>query len=56
MLVSLGADEVESVIAERGSIEVGCDFCGQQYEFDAIDAAQLFTGADKQPPSSSSMQ
>ena len=56
MLVSLGADEVESVIAERGSIEVGCDFCGQQYRFDAIDAAQLFTGADKQPPSSSSMQ
>lgn len=56
MLVSLGAEEAESIIAERGQIEVGCDFCGQQYRFDPIDTAQLFTGADKQPPSSSAVQ
>ena len=24
-------------------LEVGCDFCGRQYRFDAIDVAQLFS-------------
>lgn len=56
MLTSLGEEEVESIVAERGKIEVGCDFCGQQYHFDAIDAARLFTEVQKQPPSSSSVQ
>lgn len=56
MLTSLGEDEVDSIVAERGKIEVGCDFCGQQYQFDAIDAARLFTEVQKQPPSSSSVQ
>jgi molecular chaperone Hsp33 len=55
MLTSLG-EEVDSIVAERGKIEVGCDFCGQQYQFDAIDAARLFTEVQKQPPSSSSVQ
>ena len=56
MLTSLGEEEVEAIVAERGKIEVGCDFCGQQYQFDAIDAARLFTEVQKQPPSSSSVQ
>jgi molecular chaperone Hsp33 len=56
MLTSLGEEEVDSIVAERGKIEVGCDFCGQQYQFDAIDAARLFTEVQKQPPSSSSVQ
>ncbi len=42
MIRSLGAAEADSIIAERGDIEVGCEFCGQQYRFDAVDAAQLF--------------
>lgn len=50
MLRSLGRDEVDAVVAERGSVDVGCDYCGAQYHFDAIDAAQIFTGpADLQP-------
>ena len=56
MLVSLGEQEVESVLAERGQIEVGCDFCGQQYHFDPIDAARLFTDLKTQPPSSAAVQ
>lgn len=56
MLRSLGVDEVQSILAERGSIEVGCEYCGQQYRFDTVDAAQLFTAPGKQPPVSSSMQ
>ena len=50
MLRSLGRDEVESIIAEQGGVEVGCDFCGAQYRFDPVDAAQVFLQADQQPP------
>jgi len=56
MLRSLGQEEVDSIVQERGEVEVGCDYCGQQYHFDAIDAAQLFTAAQKQPPGSNSVQ
>jgi molecular chaperone Hsp33 len=43
MIRSLGVAEAESIIAEQGQIEVGCDFCGAQYRFDPVDAATLFT-------------
>ena len=41
MLKMLGAVEVESIIAERGDVEVLCDYCEQQYLFDAVDCAAL---------------
>jgi len=56
MIRSLGTEEVESILAELGEVEVGCDFCGQQYRYDAVDAAHIFTGLDIQPPSPSSLQ
>jgi molecular chaperone Hsp33 len=40
MLRSLGAAEVDSMLAERAQVEIGCEFCGAQYRFDAVDAAQ----------------
>ena len=43
MIVSLGVEEAESILSERADIEVACEFCGVQYRFDAVDAAQLFT-------------
>jgi molecular chaperone Hsp33 len=43
MLKMLGREEVESVIAEHGQVAVNCDFCGQHYEYDKVDCAQLFT-------------
>ena len=43
MIRSLGTAEVESILAEQGQVEVGCDFCGAQYRFDPVDAAGLFT-------------
>jgi molecular chaperone Hsp33 len=42
MLQSLGVDEVKSILAEQGVVEVRCDFCNRAYEFDAVDAAKLF--------------
>jgi len=42
MLQGLGEQEIRSLIAERGEVEVRCDFCNRAYTFDAVDAAQLF--------------
>ena len=50
MLRGLGRDEVDSIITERGEVEVGCEFCGRQYRFDPIDAARLFIPEADQPP------
>ena len=33
-----------------------CEFCGAQYEFDPVDAAQLFTSPLQQPPPTSTVQ
>lgn len=56
MLRGLGVAEIESVIAERGSVDVSCEFCGAQYNFDPVDAAQLFTQPDRQQPPSATVQ
>jgi molecular chaperone Hsp33 len=45
MLQGLGEDETRSVLAERGEVEVRCDFCNRAYVFDAVDVAQLFAAA-----------
>ncbi len=54
MLRMLGRDEVESILAERGEVDVRCEFCGQGYAFDVIDAAQVFLNTLAQPPTASS--
>lgn len=56
MLRSLGVDEIESILAEQGAVDVGCDFCGLHYRFDAVDAARLFLTQDQQPPGSDRVQ
>jgi len=56
MLRSLGPEEAESILAERGDIEVACEYCGQQYRYDAVDAAQVFTGAIQLPPGTGAVQ
>lgn len=42
MLRMLGREEVDSVIEERGHVEIHCEFCNQRYEFDPVDVEQLF--------------
>ncbi|AMN46733.1 hypothetical protein ACG33_06405 [Steroidobacter denitrificans] len=42
MLRALGAEEVRSVLAEQGQVEVCCDFCNRAYRFDAVDVERLF--------------
>jgi molecular chaperone Hsp33 len=42
MLHMLGRAEVDEIIAERGHVEIHCEFCNQRYEFDPVDVVQLF--------------
>ena len=56
MLRSLGEEEVQDIIEEQGAVEVGCDYCGQQYRFDAVDATQMFADVVTQAPGSQSVQ
>ena len=45
MLKALGPEEVRSVLAEQGHVEVRCDFCNRAYRFDSVDVEQLFANA-----------
>ena len=56
MIRSLGTQEAESIIAERNEIDVACEFCGQQYRYDAVDAAQIFIASGQQQPPSPALQ
>jgi molecular chaperone Hsp33 len=56
MLQGLGRTEAEAILREQGMIEVGCDFCGRQEHFDAVDVARLFTSAAQQPPQPGAVQ
>jgi molecular chaperone Hsp33 len=56
MLRGLGREEIDSIVAERGEVEIGCDFCGLQYRFDPVDVGELFTPGRDQPPVSSAVQ
>ncbi|HEX7031337.1 MAG TPA: Hsp33 family molecular chaperone HslO [Gammaproteobacteria bacterium] len=44
MLRSLGSDEAHDILAEQGSVDVSCEFCGREYAFDAVDVEALFAG------------
>lgn len=43
VLRMLGREEIDSILEERGNVDVDCEFCGAHYEFDSVDAAQLFS-------------
>ncbi|HEU5398726.1 MAG TPA: Hsp33 family molecular chaperone HslO, partial [Gammaproteobacteria bacterium] len=42
-LRGLGQAEVKSILKEQGKVEVGCEFCGKHYSFDAVDVDALFS-------------
>jgi molecular chaperone Hsp33 len=57
MLKMLGQEEVESALADLGTLGINCDFCGKHYDFDKVDCAQLFASdapaGTMMPPSGS---
>ena len=51
--LALGREEVESILAERGDVEITCDFCNARYAFDAVDVGHLFaSGATREADAS----
>ena len=55
MLHGLGQPEIDSIVAERGEVEIGCEFCGRQYRFDPVDVGEMFTPPADQAPGSSTV-
>jgi len=45
VLRMLGEDETRSTLAEQGSIDVTCEYCGRLRSFDAIDVSCIFAAA-----------
>ena len=43
MLRMLGRAEIDSIIEERGDVEVHCEFCNQHYVFDRVDSDAVFS-------------
>lgn len=50
-LTNMGRAELESVVADMGSVEVTCDFCSKVFSYDAVDVEQMFTDAIVVSPS-----
>lgn len=49
LLLALGREEVDSILAEQGRVEVTCEFCGRRYEYRPAEAAELFAAAAGTP-------
>jgi molecular chaperone Hsp33 len=49
VLRMLGHGEIHSILVEQGAVRVDCEFCGSRYEFDRIDAEQLFASLHSTP-------
>ena len=43
MLASLGEEEVREILKENGNVEIQCQFCHQQYHFDAHQIDKIFS-------------
>jgi molecular chaperone Hsp33 len=41
VLRNLGREEMQTLLAEQGQIQVDCEFCNQHYAFDAVDVERL---------------
>jgi molecular chaperone Hsp33 len=49
LLLSLGREEVDAIVAEQGRVGVTCEFCGREYLYNKSEAAELFVAAGSQP-------
>lgn len=48
MILSLGHAEAKNIIEEQGKIQVDCEFCNAQYNFDSVDIENLFAANSQQ--------
>ncbi|MGI9248007.1 MAG: Hsp33 family molecular chaperone HslO [Woeseiaceae bacterium] len=52
VLKMLGEKEARGTLAERGGVEVVCEYCGRKWNFDAVDVERLFVDNVVQGPDS----
>ena len=51
MILSLGLAEARSIIKEQDKIQVDCEFCNAQYNYDSVDVETLFASSAQPDPS-----
>jgi molecular chaperone Hsp33 len=39
----MGRTELEDILAERGVIEVTCEYCSERYRFDKVDVENILS-------------
>ena len=39
---TVAKEEIDSIIAEQGKVEMGCEYCNSKYIFDAIDVEAIY--------------
>ncbi|WP_058910384.1 Hsp33 family molecular chaperone HslO [Entomohabitans teleogrylli] len=49
-LKSLPEEEVDTILAEEGEIDMHCDYCGKHYLFNSMDIAEIRTNASPSDP------
>lgn len=49
-LKTLPDEEVDSILAEDGEIDMHCDYCGNHYLFNAMDIAEIRNNASPADP------
>lgn len=49
-LKTLPDEEVDSIIAEEGEIDMNCDYCGNHYVFNSMDIAEIRSNASPADP------
>jgi molecular chaperone Hsp33 len=46
----LGRTEIDEILAQEGRIDMTCEFCGETYGYDSIDARLIFEPLATEPP------
>ena len=47
-MISLGKDELESILAEQGGCELTCQFCDEIHKFTGDELRELIRGISKE--------
>lgn len=47
-LTSIGRDEAEALLKERGTIDIDCQYCAKRYSFSVADLDDVFSGKEQQ--------
>ncbi len=49
-LKTLPDEEIDSILADEGEIDMHCDYCGNHYIFNAMDIAEIRNNASPADP------